>query len=228
MVWNTFSSTLEKPRWRAFIPTTEAMSLTVHRIILAQVLSDLNGHGFWSAEQLAQNAGIKSRRTHGFDLSKLNAASLFYLPAQAADPRCSFFEDHNGSSRKALEPVKWIKRAVRTKKGQVSNGAPGAVESASAAVQQVREPIGGLRDRERLKEAAISTWIAANQQVGQGNRAFFRLALGLRTAGLTPIEINDVLYEEARRARHPAERRGEIARIVRKFQQRRPDLARAA
>lgn len=228
VTWNTFSSSPENPRWRAFIPTTEAMSLSVHRIILAQILSDLNGHGFWSAEQLAKNAGIKRRRTHGFDMSKLNAASLFYLPAQAAHPSGSFFTDHTGPSKHALEPVKWIKRAVRAGKRLVNAEGPDVVARGPAAIPQAFKTLEGPRDQERLKDAAISTWTTATQQAGQGHRAFFRLALGLRTAGLTPSEISEVLYEEARRARQPAQRRGEIARIIRKFQQKRPHLVRAA
>lgn len=232
VVWNTFSSTPEKPRWRAFIPTTEAMSLTVHQIILAQILSDLNRAGFWSAEQLAENAGIKHRRTHGFDLSKLNAASLFYLPAQAADPRGSFFEEHNNDRRRALDPVKWIKRAVQ---GGVAAGQD-AVESPSFTTSPDGPP-GSLQSTqadslsstasEAQKASAIRDWTAANQQQGQGNRAFYRLALRLVRAGLPHSEIREVLHEEARWARSPAERRGEIARIIQKFQ-RRPDFARAA
>ena len=225
VIWNTFSSSPENPRWRAFIPTTEAMSLSVHRIILAQILRDLNREGYWSADQLDKNAGIKRRRTHGFDMSKLNASSLFYLPAQASHPSGSFFTDHNGSSRQALEPVKWIKRAVRTGKGLVNDEGPDAVASIPVAVPQARKSLPGPRDQERLKDAI---WTTANQQAGKGHLAFFRLALRLRTAGLAPTEISDVLYEEARRARSPAKRRGEIAGIIRKFQRRRPDLVRAA
>ena len=212
VISNTYSSTPEKPRWRAFIPTTEAMSLSVYRLILGQILSDLNGAGFWSAEQLSKKAGIKLRRTHGFDMSKLNGASLFYLPAQAAHPFGSFFEDHAGPSRKALEPVKWIKRAVRSSK-VVPAAASGSTGKQSAKLPQIDQsgPHAGR------VEKAIAAWTSVNQQVGQGHAAFYRLALSLRSAGLDPREMADTLYDQAIWARNPTERRGEIPRIVRKL-----------
>ncbi|WP_177202415.1 hypothetical protein, partial [Methylobacterium sp. ap11] len=37
VVWNTASATAEKPRWRAFVPTTHAMSMDVHALTLAQI-----------------------------------------------------------------------------------------------------------------------------------------------------------------------------------------------
>ena len=37
VVWNTYSSTPDQPRWRVFIPTTYAMSVEVHRCIMAQI-----------------------------------------------------------------------------------------------------------------------------------------------------------------------------------------------
>ena len=233
VVWNTFSSTPENPRWRAFIPTTEAMSLTVHRLILGQILADLNRAGFWSAEQLDKNAGIKRRRTHGFDMSKLNGASLFYLPAQAAHPEGSFFEDYTDSKREALEPVKWINRAIQS--GVAAKASAVGSSSFTTSPFAVLENLQSTQTAphtppasEAQKASAIRDWTTANQQQGQGNRAFYRLALRLFRAGLTHSEIRDVLHEEARWARNPAERRGEISRIIQKFQRGRPDHKKAA
>ena len=229
VVWNTYSSTSEKPRWRAFIPTTEAMTLEVHRMILRQILSDLNRQGYWSEEQLAKNSGIKRRRTHGFDLSKLNAASLFYLPCQAADPLGSFFEDHSGGGRSALEPVKWVRRAVRS--GAADGGAEASDSPSRDGMPDVPVAEGDDRCLDAVlasrKAAAIAEWTMANQQRGQGHRAFYRLALRLRGAGLDLSEMRHVLEEEARWARSPADRRGEIAGIIRKFQGERTRRRRA-
>lgn len=52
VVWNTASSTAAKPRWRAFIPTTCAMSLDVHALILAQIERVLNNADYWGKRQL--------------------------------------------------------------------------------------------------------------------------------------------------------------------------------
>ena len=212
VISNTYSSTPEKPRWRAFIPTTEAMSLSVYRLILGQIFSDLNGAGFWSAEQLSAKAGVKHRRTHGFDMSKLNGASLFYLPAQSAHPSGSFFQDHAGPARKALEPVTWIKRAIRTSK------VPPAAASGSTSKQPAKVPqIDQSGPQASRVEKAIAAWTSVNQQVGKGHAAFYRLALSLRSAGLDAREMADTLYDQAIWARNPTERRDEIPRIVRKL-----------
>src|SRR5688572_26240270 len=47
VVWNTYSSTPEKPRWRAFIPTTHAMSMDVHGLVIQQIERVLNQEGYW-------------------------------------------------------------------------------------------------------------------------------------------------------------------------------------
>lgn len=211
VVFNTHSSTPEKPRWRAFIPTTAALSLKVYRLILGQILADLNREGFWSAEELQKNAAIRRRQTHGFDMSKLTGASLFYLPSQAAHPHGSFFHDYNGERRAALNPIKWIKRAVRTEKV-----APAARQPLFAQRPNRLRAVPG-QSRMDLITAAEQKWTKANQQVGQGHLAFFRLALNLRRAGLDSAELSEKLYDYAVWARHPSERRSEIPAIVRKL-----------
>ena len=114
VVWNTASSTAEKPRWRAFIPTTCAMSMDVHALILAQIVKVLNREGYWGARQLEKQPRIKSRLCHGFDEGKFNAASLFYLPVQAKDPAHSFFLDYGADdpSRGPLDLHVWIDECV--------------------------------------------------------------------------------------------------------------------
>jgi hypothetical protein len=114
VVWNTSSSTAEKPRWRAFIPTTCAMSMDVHRLLMTQFETVLNRAGYWSKKQLAKKPGIKSQRCHGFDESKFNAASLFYLPSQAKDPKDSFFRDcaEDDPKRGPLDVHQWIEHCI--------------------------------------------------------------------------------------------------------------------
>ncbi len=114
VVWNTSSSTAEKPRWRAFIPTTCAMSIDVHRLLMTQFETVLNRAGYWSKKQLTKKPGIKARLCHGFDESKFNAASLFYLPTQARDPKDSFFRDYaeNDPKRGTLDVHQWVENCI--------------------------------------------------------------------------------------------------------------------
>jgi hypothetical protein len=70
-------------------------------------------------------------------------------------------------------------------------------------------------DRAQCRVVAIRKWQSA--PVKSGNEAFFKLGVDLRSAGLSTAEIKDVLRLETGNARHPAERRREIKRIIRKL-----------
>jgi hypothetical protein len=223
VAWNTFSSTPERPRWRAFIPTTEAMSKKAHALIMGEILHRVNKAGYWSAEQLKTRPKAKSRLLHGFDLSKLTASSLFYLPAQAQHPKGSFFRDFTGADRGPLEPAKWIKWAAKHGIGEV-NARPvprpilrpiQTCGGGTAKLRTIRAAIANAGVNVTRKQGAISAWRAVSQGSGVGHNEFYRLAVGLRGAGLVGAELESTLDNEAVYARNPTERRREIRRIVR-------------
>jgi hypothetical protein len=114
VVWNTSSSMAAKPRWRAFIPTTCAMSMDVHKLLMEQFRKVLKDAGYRSKKELEKRSGTKSRLCHGFDESKFNAASLFYLPSQAKDPKDSFFRDYavDDLKRGPLDVHQWIDQCI--------------------------------------------------------------------------------------------------------------------
>lgn len=219
VIWNTYSSTPERPRWRAFIPTTEAMSKEAHGLVLGEILHRVNKGGYWSPKELEARPRIKSRLTHGFDLSKLTASSLFYLPAQAAHPRGSFFLDFAGPERGPLEPAKWIKWAVQHGIGEKQSARPPSASKTcgggSEKLRTIRAAIANAGVKQAKKEAAINEWRGVGQGSGAGNHAFYSLAVGLKGAGLDDTDLRDTLYEEAVYARNPADRRRDIRRIVR-------------
>lgn len=223
VAWNTFSSTPERPRWRAFIPTTEAMSKKAHALIMGEILHRVNGAGYWSPEQLKARPKAKTRLLHGFDLSKLTASSLFYLPAQAEHPKGSFFRSFTGADRGPLEPAKWIKWAAKHGIGEVdARPAPRPIlrpiqtcGGGTAKLRTIRAAIANAGVNVTRKQGAISVWRAVSQGSGVGHKEFHLLAVGLRGAGLVGPELSDTLHDEAVYARNPAERRREIRRLVR-------------
>ena len=104
VIHNSASSTPDAPRWRAIIPTTCAMTIEVHREIMSQLRQALNRRGYFDKRQIAKRRekGL-SGRFHGFDHTKYTAASMFYLPAQAAaGPDASFFLTFDGGKRRRL------------------------------------------------------------------------------------------------------------------------------
>jgi hypothetical protein len=72
-------------------------------------------------------------------------------------------------------------------------------EEAAAKVQN---------DRAQRQAAAIERWRGALP--GDGNRAFFQLAVDLRSAGMSDMEIELTLNQEATCSCRPAKRRAEI------------------
>jgi hypothetical protein len=231
VVWNTFSSTQAQPRWRAFIPTTLAMDIHVHRLIMRQIHNTLNKAGYWSRDQLKKGSRRKSTLCHGFDVGKFNAASMFFLPCQAEQKINSFFVDYNGEGRCAIDPRLWIRNCEvqilpkdRTTTAPESEAEKIAAATSSAAntnlpgISVFRSELIKVREKrlagtsETLTQKAIDEWRSAAP--GEGNAAFFRLGMSLQCAGMEPYEIESILEQEAGHARSPDDRRRQIPSIL--------------
>jgi hypothetical protein len=195
VITNSYSSKLEEPRWRVFIPTAIAMPIAAYRAIGEQIMRTVNRAGYWSQKQLDADARIKSRRTHGFDMGKLTPSSLFYLPCQAQNPADSFFIDFNDKSRAPLDPYVWARYAAnhyRPEPDLPVTVAPTVVEPAPQPMPPTNCPkLHRMREllaeeaaakvrnhRAQRREAAIQKWRSAPAETG--NRAFFQLGVDLR------------------------------------------------
>lgn len=229
VIFNSYSSTPEKPRWRVFVPTTVAMPISAHSAITGLIMATVNKAGYWSAKQLEANSRIKSRKDHGFDMSKLTPSSLFYLPCQAAHVSGSFFIDHNADARQPLDPYVWAGYAANHARFEPTPVIPPIIiepimpETACPKLRRVRELLLEEQmarvdhQRQERQRKAIEKWRSTPAK--GGNQAFFQLGVALRSAGLTMPEINAILWQEAGYARHPTERRSEIKSIMRTLNQ---------
>ena len=207
-VWNTFSSTAESPRWRCFIPTSEAMTPTIYSSLIGQIVEVLRAEGYVSDPEIAKRNGAfgHKRKRHGFDVGKFCASSLFYAPCQAKYPTQSFFIDYAGGNRAALDVQLWIDNDRRSDSGEP---------------ETVAEPtptdIEGSYDRVEAVHAAVQRWRSAPR--GEGHRKFFRLANDLERAGLSREEYAKQLYAEAGRAASPQDRRADAKQLVGRYLQ---------
>lgn len=222
--WNTFSSTPEKLRWRAFIPTTQAMSTDVHGLILRQIVTVLNQNGYWSKEDLEKRPQARTRKLHGFDRATMTASALFYLPSQAKHPAGSFFLDFADQKRRPLEPYAWIKRSiVHSKPEPVVQPAPPAAPpicgGGSTTLKAIRDGLASKTQQSTIA-GATQHWRSASLVPGQGHTAFFKLGVALRAAGLDDFEMGEVLRQEALSARHPDERMREVRGIIKTLPRR--------
>ena len=133
----------------------------------------------------------------GLDKSKKPPTSLFYLPCQARNAGESFFKDFNGE-RAALDIADWIENG--------SFDCEAADFRSFEPQQEDREP------DQALIEAAIAEWRTTPQ--GEGNFAFYRLAVQLKKAGMADSDIENTLTEEAQSANSPSDRRRQISSIT--------------
>jgi hypothetical protein len=235
VVWNTASSTAAAQRWRAFIPTSHAMSMEVQRLILAQIVKVLNRAGFWGKRQIEKQAkrpSAKPRLCHGFDEGKFNAASLFYLPCQAKDPADSFFIDYGEGDPKRgpLDLVAWIEHCILDPRPEPEPVKPTPMPTSakpattadevrvSASLKAIRDALAaeqarsGAGHRAAIVEEAVQEWRMASR--GDGHAAFFRLGAALHRAGLSEYDIEQKLRDEAIYARSKRERQAEIKGIL--------------
>jgi hypothetical protein len=196
VVWNTYSSTRAKPRWRCFIPTTHAVTAEVNKAIIAQLMQVLRWAGYGTHAEKAAQPKLK---THGFDASKFVASSLFYAPCQAADPKASFFMDYDEEGRTAIDAELWIQNDIRDTEAKAEE-----IEGRASAISA---------DKAHEIQVATNRWRSAPR--GQGNRAFYRLAQDLKRAGLTKAEIRTRLEIEAMHASSPRDRAADAKRFLR-------------
>lgn len=197
VAWNTYSSTKDTPRWRCFIPTTQAVTAAVYQAIIEQLMQVLRYAGYVSDAEKAKRPNLK---VHGFDTSKFVASSLFYAPCQAAEHGASFFHDYNEPGRAAIDPELWIENDIRT----VSPTHPVSDQGQNVIVSA---------DKSQVIQSATDRWRSTPR--GHGNKGFYRLAQDLRRAGLSNDEIRTRLDIEATYAASPKDRAADARRMIR-------------
>jgi hypothetical protein len=226
VIHNSSSSTPDAPRWRAIIPTTCAMTIEVHREIMSQIRQALNRRGYYDKRQIAtrQEKGLAGQ-FHGFDHTKYTAASMFYLPAQAAaGADASFFLTFDGGRRQPINPYNWIDKTIINHRPEpepepVQSKPERSPPTKCPRLRRMRELIAEEEAAKvenfcaRRQQEAIDRWRAALP--GDGNDAFLRLGRDLSRIGVSYGDINSILCQEAGHAWHPSERRAQIKYIMR-------------
>jgi hypothetical protein len=196
-IFNSFSSSKERLRFRVYIPTTTIMTADVYREITHHMLAKIIEAGF----PLAKPIPGDPRKAHGLDTGKMGAASLFYEPCQPKDPAGRYFEIFKDKERLPLDPDEWIDKL------DVPEFEPVAEPSIS--------PTGTVD--ERRVENAIQQWHTEGCLPGCGNAEFFKLANRLANAGLAEFELGQILVEQAHFAHTSKDRIKDIPRILKQL-----------
>jgi hypothetical protein len=191
IVTNSYGHTEDAPRFRVIILTSATIGPAAYEALWDAVAGKLREAGYIKSPRPSSRL-----KKSGLDRSKRAANSLFYLPAQAASASEGFFEFYHGGQRLPLNPELWLRNVP------LEGASEPAAENASVAGTNA-EAIA----------AAIQKWRETPQ--GQGNEAFYSLALELVRLGITAEEIELTLRQEAGHARSPDERRNQIPSIMR-------------
>jgi hypothetical protein len=109
-----------------------------------------------------------------------------------------------------LDPVLWLENSV------VPFRAPFIPKDRSFNDQR---EINQQKVDSTAVEEATTQWQQARKHPGTGNDSFFSLALSLRSAGMSPEEIESKLEEQAQFGRSPDERKKQIPGIMQSLQQ---------
>ncbi|UPJ96405.1 DEAD/DEAH box helicase family protein [Bradyrhizobium sp. 172] len=190
IVTNSYSHTIDGPRFRVIMLTSAKVGPSAYEALWDAVADKLREAGYTKSPR------AKSRlKRSGLDHSKRAATSLFYLPAQAASGSDSFFRFYDDDHRHPLNPERWLRNFRLETPSELAVDGANRTGADAAGVA-----------------AAIAKWRAASQ--GQGNEAFYSLALELSRLGFAVEEIEGTLRREANSARSPEERRNQISSIM--------------
>jgi hypothetical protein len=182
VVFNTFSSTQAELRWRVWIPTSHLLTPEAHKELIGQIRKMLIDRKFYGKRYIAQHPD-RQIKCHGFDEGKFSAASLFYLPAQAeAGEAASFFLECNWDCE-LLNPYRWIDRSIIDHREPVIVKAPKTLADVLDTANATKT------------DKAEENWRA--HATGDGNRAFWNLAVAYFHAGLSWCEAEPLLTRQA-------------------------------
>ena len=200
--YSSFSSVESEKRFRAYIPISKAMSAQDYKTLVAALEWRLNQRGYFR-----RNECRPGFRTHNLDKSKMNAASLFYLPCQPAHPSADYhphFKIWNEKNRAVLDPEQMIDSFVS---GLASNDDSEQWNDDDTLV---------LNDeyKRRGVEMAVAAWQSDCQIASKGNDNFYLLGFRLLRAGCTYGEIESMLNRESYYAVHPDQRTKQIPSIL--------------
>jgi hypothetical protein len=229
VIYASYSSTLERPRFRMFVPTDGPMTAAAYKLVIERMLVTITNAGYLSAKTLKENPNTRSRLCHGIDMGKLTPAALFYLPTMpAAGPTAAFFEDVQGEqagiTRGPLDVLGWLASAFRhrrVKSLDLDDGYETPIEEGETYPDhqdpRTSSSGAGRGDWPERIDQVVAHYRAAVP--GTGNAEFYRLGVRLMAMGLPEFEVQQVLVREAGMSAHPSERRAEIQTIIKNAKQ---------
>jgi hypothetical protein len=209
-IYSTFSSSVNAPRFRIFIPTSDVMNHYQYAGIMKTLVSSIEDAVYVSKGM----SGIR----HGIDPSKLHGVSLFYLPGQPIDPVAGyspFCERYNESSGTSFDVARWRTEQAQRIKETIS------IENNELDISMhevdLHKTTYNNELRDNYVQDAISDFKSNGSVPGRGGSEFYNLGCKLKGAGLDDSSLRQILIDSANYANTPKDRRKEIEPMIRKL-----------
>jgi hypothetical protein len=167
--------------------------------LTGQIVQTVKDAGYRLAKKDPERPHAKA---HGIDLTKLHAASLFFLPCQPEDPKGKIWKDHKGPTRHALNVDDWLENAIPV---EVDDFEPEPSPPGSDDQEW---------DRARA-DRAMERWNMHGTQKGKGDGELFILNQQLMAANVPRYEREVMLLDAARQSTSPRDRLRQARRLAR-------------
>ena len=231
LMFNSFNNGKDGAvKFRVLFPTATPMTADMYHMIWDIIAERIRGFDYYVGPTQKANknnlAGYSEARQSGLDYSKRCANSFFYMPCRAVlGKKHTFWKEHWAPVIPIMDPDRWI-----TDFAPIANQEyavlPAYQNPRSEGLQRlvdclaVNDDDGNPTDRRQqalaAKAAALTKatleWRSAPRHTG--NEAFFRLAARLKAAGLTDVELQQTLYQEAAHGNSVKDRRAAIPSIL--------------
>ena len=193
IICNTYSSTKAEPKFRIIYPTKRPMIKAEYDLIVRDIMNVLFHNGYDVKEG---NGRIK----HGFDPSKFNAASMFYIPCQSKEPGGNRLKRYNKGS--LLNPDDYLERLLPE------------INQKSDIIRPVEDSGNRFRNEAGIIKA-LAVWDSVRNIEKIGHNSFYTLGFHLSLCGMTEFDLRTTLNEQAYSARFTKRRLKEIDGIIR-------------
>ena len=107
-IFNSFSATREKLKYRVYIPTNGFLNCHLYKAITKHIMKTVVEAGYLLRKPIPGDP----RQAHGFDTGKNGPASLFYVPSQPGDPSGIYFKHFREEGRMPLDPQEWLEKVL--------------------------------------------------------------------------------------------------------------------
>ena len=206
VAYNTFTHTAMKPRYRLYLPTNRPVHDREYRAIYSEIVYILESKAYCRGSiEAVRTRGLGNQPHHGID-HRPNPCSLFALPCQAKNVKDSFFVEHKGAGREAIDVDAWLSNLI-------------CDYDSSDFDANIYSELGSddtLIGDDQLSgvERAMTEWYRIGVFPGEGHDGLLSLYHSLTKLRLPVGMVAEKLHEAALSSNSPIDRRKQADRLI--------------